>query len=285
MHAASKKVEKFFITENPIVMYFANNIKMLRKRRHRTQDDVAVALDMKRSTVSGYENGVAQPGIEALVAFSAYYQVAIDTLIKTDLSQLAESQVTQLERGHDVFIRGSQLRVLTTTVDAANQENIELVTEKAKAGYRTGFADPEYISVLPAFHLPFLSRQRKYRTFQISGDSMLPIPDKAYVTGEFVQDWSTIRNRHAYIILTINDGVVFKVAENRIEPDGLLVLHSLNPLYEAYSIHVNDIREVWKFVNYISPELPEARPETETLLETVKSLKREIQAIQMKLNL
>ncbi|MDD2965131.1 MAG: LexA family transcriptional regulator [Bacteroidales bacterium] len=258
---------------------------MLRKRRHRTQDDVAVALDMKRSTVSGYENGVAQPGIEALVAFSAYYQVAIDTLIKTDLSQLAESQVTQLERGHDVFIRGSQLRVLTTTVDAANQENIELVTEKAKAGYRTGFADPEYISVLPAFHLPFLSRQRKYRTFQISGDSMLPIPDKAYVTGEFVLDWSTIRNRHAYIILTINDGVVFKVAENRIEPDGLLVLHSLNPLYEAYSIHVNDIREVWKFVNYISPELPEARPETETLLETVKSLKREIQAIQMKLNL
>jgi hypothetical protein len=32
-------------------------------------------------------------------------------------------------------VRGSQLRVLATTVDAQNEENIELVNEKAKAGY------------------------------------------------------------------------------------------------------------------------------------------------------
>ena len=43
-------------------MYFTSNIKFLRKRRGRTQDDVAVALNLKRSTLSGYENGVAQPG-------------------------------------------------------------------------------------------------------------------------------------------------------------------------------------------------------------------------------
>ena len=47
-------------------MYFASNIKFLRKRRGRTQDDVAFALNLKRSTLSGYENGVAQPGIEIL---------------------------------------------------------------------------------------------------------------------------------------------------------------------------------------------------------------------------
>src|SRR5665811_594905 len=35
------------------------NIKLLRKRRGRTQDDIAFALNMKRSTLSGYENGVA----------------------------------------------------------------------------------------------------------------------------------------------------------------------------------------------------------------------------------
>ena len=44
-------------------MYFASNIKFLRKRRGRTQDDVAFALNLKRSTLSGYENGVAQPGM------------------------------------------------------------------------------------------------------------------------------------------------------------------------------------------------------------------------------
>ncbi|MCK7533612.1 MAG: hypothetical protein MZV63_22565 [Marinilabiliales bacterium] len=31
--------------------------------------------------------------------------------------------------------------------------------EKAKAGYTTGYADPEFIGDLPLFNLPFLSRQ------------------------------------------------------------------------------------------------------------------------------
>ena len=39
-------------------MYFTSNIKFLRKRRGRTQDDVAFALNLKRSTLSGYENGL-----------------------------------------------------------------------------------------------------------------------------------------------------------------------------------------------------------------------------------
>ncbi len=115
---------------------------------------------MKRSTLSGYENKVAQPGIDTLVAFSEYFNIAVDTLIKVDLAELSEYHLNQLERGFDVFIKGSNLRVLTTTIDSQNNENIELVNEKAKAGYGTGFADPEYIKVLPAFHLPFLSRSK-----------------------------------------------------------------------------------------------------------------------------
>ena len=69
-------------------MYFTSNIKFLRKRRGRTQDDVAVALNMKRSTLSGYENGVAQPGIDTLVAFSGYFNLSIDTLLKIDIIEV-----------------------------------------------------------------------------------------------------------------------------------------------------------------------------------------------------
>lgn len=263
--------------------YFSSNIKLLRKRRGRTQDDVAFTLGMKRPTLSGYENGVAQPHIEALVAFSDYFKIAVDTLIKTDLTILPESQLLQLERGFDVFIRGGNLRILATTVDAEEDENIELVSEKAKAGYRTGFADPEYIRILPAFHLPFLSKQKKYRTFQIVGDSMIPIPDGAWVTGEFLQDWLMIRNRQAYIILTIDEGIVFKVAENKIETDGILTLHSLNPLYPPYDIHVNDIKEVWKFVNYISAVMPDASTNNDQIFEAIRNLQSEVRNIQNKM--
>jgi len=266
-------------------MSFSSNIKFLRKRLGRTQDEVAYSLDMKRSTLSGYENEVAQPSVAVLIAFSNYFNVAIDTLIKVDLTVLPESQLRQLERGYDVYIKGSNLRVLTSTVDQDNEENIELVSEKAKAGYKSGFADPEYIRILPTFQLPFLSKQKKYRTFQISGDSMLPIPDGSYVTGEYVLDWSSIRDGQAYIVLTIDDGIVFKVVENHIKDEGILTLHSLNSLYEPFSLPVADIKEVWKFVHYISSEMPEANQEKDDLVNTVKQLRKEVQAIQTRLNL
>ena len=269
-------------------MYFNSNIKFLRKHRHHTQDDIAFALGMKRSTLSGYENGISEPNLEALVAFSKYFGIAIDTLVKVDLSGISPSQLSQLERGYDVHLKGSNLRVLATTVNNANDENIELVTEKAKAGYATGFADPEYIKVLPTFTMPFLSRDRKYRTFQISGDSMLPIPDGSYVTGEYVLDWTYIRSGQPYIVLTQDDGIVFKIVENKIEQEGKLKMSSLNPLYQPYDLAAADIKEVWKFVHYISAEMPEQRENRfreEELVKTVQELKRQVEEIQLRLNI
>jgi len=264
-------------------MYFTSNIKFLRKRRGRTQDDVAVALNLKRSTLSGYENGVAQPGIEILVSFSKYYNLSIDTLLKIDIPSLSESQLGELERGYDAYLKGSNLRVLTTTVGSDNAENIELVPEKAKAGYTTGYADPEYIEELPRFRLPFLSDKKKYRTFQLKGDSMLPIPDGSWVTGEFVQDWREIISGKAYVVFTINDGIVFKVIENNLKTDGRLVLYSLNPIYEPYEVHINEVKEIWKFVNYISSELPEPALPEKQLIQAVATMKNDLERIKARL--
>ncbi len=266
------------------VMYFHSNIKLLRKRKNKTQDDLAAILNMKRSTLSGYENRVAEPGIEVLLGFSKYFNMAVDTLIRTDLSTLSESQLCQLESGDDVFLKGGNLRILASTVDSSNEENIELVSERARAGYTNGFADPEYISELPVFRLPFLSANRKYRTFQLNGDSMFPIPDKAYVTGEYLVDWSSIPTGEACIILTIDDGIVFKIVENKISEEGILSLYSLNPLYEPFDVKVTDIKEVWKFVHFISQELPEpVLPENE-LVRTVAGLKQDMERLKSSLN-
>ena len=263
-------------------MYFTSNIKILRKRRGRTQDEVAYALNLKRSTLSGYENGVAQPGIDVLISFSGYFNVSIDTLLKIDLSKLSESQLGELERGYDAYIKGSNLRVLTTTVNSRNAENIELVPEKAKAGYTTGYADPEYIGELPVFTLPFLSDKKKYRTFQLKGDSMLPIPDGSWVTGEFLQDWMNIISGHAYIIFTLNDGIVFKIIENNIRSNAKLILYSLNPMYEPYEVHISEVKEIWKFVNYISNELPDPVIPEKQLIRTVATLKHDLERLKNK---
>jgi transcriptional regulator with XRE-family HTH domain len=236
-------------------MVFSSNIKLLRTRRNKTQDIVAKELGMSRSTLNSYENGsVKNPTLDALMGFSRYFKVSIDTLIKMDLAKLSGFQLSELERGHDIYITGSKLRVLATTVDNDNQENVEAVSLKAKAGYKNGYADPDFIKKLPTFQLPILYNDRKYRMFQIDGDSMLPIPDQSWVIGEYVENWYDIKNGHAYILLTKDEGIVFKVILNELKKKKKLILHSKNTFYKPYEVDVNEVKEVWKFVNYISSE-------------------------------
>lgn len=261
-------------------MYFSNNIKTLRNRRKRTQDVVAGELGMSRSTLNSYENGsIKNPTLEALMAFSKYFRLSIDTLVKIDLSKLSDFQLSELERGNDVYVTGSRLRVIATTVDSQNKENIEVVPLKAKAGYKNGFADPEFIKKLPTFQLPLLLSDRKYRMFQISGDSMLPIPDKSWVIGEYLENWYDIKDGEAYIVLTQEEGLVFKVAVNQLRKKKNLLLKSLNTTYQPYELHLGDIREVWKFCNYLSNELPENTFMKDELLSKILKLEQEVKSI------
>jgi transcriptional regulator with XRE-family HTH domain len=204
-------------------MFTAQNLKLLRKIRGLSQEEVSSILSIKRTTLSGYENGSAEPNFENLVKIAEFYGIPIDSLIKRDLS--ADSDIFSSTPD----ISGNNLRVIATTVDRDNQENIELVPLKARAGYTAGFADPEYIAVLPTFQLPFLSPNRKYRTFPIIGDSMPPVGDGSWVTGEYLQNWNFIQNGQPYILVTLDEGIVFKTVYNRIEKSGTLLLLLYKP--------------------------------------------------------
>jgi len=261
-------------------MYFNTNIKILRQRKNRTQDIVANELGVTRSTLNSYENGsIKNPTLDMLIGFSKYFKLSIDTLVKVDLSKLSDFQLSELEKGNDVYVSGSRLRVLATTVDSQNRENIEVVPIKAKAGYQSGYADPEFIKKLPTFQLPILLNDRKYRMFQLSGDSMLPIPDKAWVIGEYVENWFNIKDGQGYIVLTQDDGIVFKIAYNQLKKKKNLLLKSLNPNYPPFEVPANQIREVWRFCNYLSSELPETELRKDDLREKFDRLEQEIQAM------
>ncbi|MCS6980609.1 MAG: LexA family transcriptional regulator [Flavobacteriales bacterium] len=235
---------------------FAANIRFLRKRIGRSQEEVAQALGLKRTTWSAYEQGVSEPSLHTLSLIADYFRIPLDILLRETLEQWSESQIRTLELAWEERASGSRLRVVVTTADHQGRNNVELVPEKARAGYVSGYADPEFIRVLPAFHLPFLRSDRKYRTFQIAGDSMPPVAHGSYVTGEFVDNWLLIRSGTPCIVVTRQDGVVFKIVHNEIRECNRLVLSSTNPAYAPYEVHVDDVLEVWRFVHYISSELP-----------------------------
>ncbi|PKR81725.1 DNA-binding protein [Brumimicrobium salinarum] len=260
-------------------IFLATNLKLLRKYRKMSQEDVANKLNLTRSSYSGYENGVAEPGIENLVKMSKFYRIPTDDLLNRNLEELSSSDWEAIEKGVYADIKGRKLRVLTAMVSEKNEETIEMIPQKASAGYTLGYADPDYIKVLPTFQLPFLKKDKKYRSFPISGDSMPPVSPGSYVVAEYVQNWVNLKNNHPYILVTKEEGIVFKIVNKIPGKENVIQLSSTNPLYEPYLLDVNEIIEVWKFVNYISHDLPEVTISENDLIKSVKGIQKQVNEI------
>jgi transcriptional regulator with XRE-family HTH domain len=144
------------------------NLKFLRVQQGLTQKQLAEKLGLKQAAVGAYEEERSTPPVTCLSEISKIFGVSIDLLINKDLSQ-----VPQKEWKSKTGVRGKE--VLAITVDQHNKENVELVMQKASAGYMSGYQDPEYVKDLPKISLPVLPKNRTYRAFEIQGDSMLPV--------------------------------------------------------------------------------------------------------------
>ncbi|MBI9058623.1 MAG: helix-turn-helix domain-containing protein [Labilibaculum sp.] len=230
-------------------MFFAENIKFLRQRRKKSQLSLADQLSITRTTLAGYEKSV-QPPFHVLIKFAEYFGVSIDALVRYRLKELSEFQLSQIEDGFDIDVTGKKLRLLTISVNKDGEENIEMVPLKAQAGYTNSYGDLEFIGSLPKFTLPFLPKDKTYRTFQIQGDSMLPIPEGAWVTASFVQNWELIKEGTPCIIVTEEDGIVFKVVYKQLEKNQTLLLVSSNRNYKPYELAIGKVIEIWKFETF-----------------------------------
>lgn len=231
--------------------YLASNIRFLRKQQSLTQDELSIALNINRSMIGAYEEGRAVPRITMLQAISVYFSITLDQLINTDLSANKSIESEQVE---PVDIKGSQLRILTTVVDSINRELITVVPVKAAAGYLNGYADPEYIGQLPRFTLPVpeLAGERTRRVFQIQGDSMLPVQPGTYILCDYLQNWNELQEGQACILITLNEGLVYKRVYSKRVLENTLLLQSDNPDYEPYTVALSDVCEIWCAVGTMS---------------------------------
>src|SRR5690606_11932137 len=108
--------------------FFADNLKFLRERLKITQQELAKAFSLTRSKINALESGQTKsPNLEDLLSFADYFRISVDTLLRVQLSALTEIKIQELEAGNDVYLSGSQIRVLATTVNPDNEDNIEMV--------------------------------------------------------------------------------------------------------------------------------------------------------------
>ena len=252
----------------------SENIKYLRKLKGWTQGDLADRIDIKRSLVGAYEEGRADPRLNNLQNISKLFKVSIDHLIGKDLTRLSLGQVAKLGSGPK-----TNTKVLSITVNNDDEEYIDLIPQKASAGYMNGYADPEYLGDMPKFQLPNLPGNGTYRAFEITGDSMLPLRPGTIVIGRYLEGLTDLKNGNCYVILSKEEGVVYKRVFDYTEEHGKLFLVSDNKAYSPYEIPASDVMEVWEAKAYLSMDIPEHSEEEisfEKLTSIVLDLQQEV---------
>lgn len=155
---------------------------------------------------------------------------------------------------NSTFIDIGNKRVLfPITVDESNEDLIDIVPIEASAGYLKGYADPEFIEQLQKIKLPFLPTGT-HRAFPIKGDSMLPVKDGSFIVAKFIEDITDVKDGRTYIVLTKEDGLVYKRVYNRIKDLKSLLLYSDNKAYSPYKVKVTDVLELWEFTCCINTQ-------------------------------
>lgn len=226
------------------------NLKFLRTQKGLTQKQLAEKLGLKQAAIGAYEEERATPPLASLLDIVKIFNVNLDALVNQDLSKVTDASRKSVAVG-----KGKE--VLAITVDSNNKENVELVSQKASAGYLAGYQDPEFVKDLPKISMPVLPKNRTYRAFEIQGDSMLPVQPGSIIFGEYIEDVSGIKNGKLYILVTQEDGIVFKRIFNFADDEGKLLLVSDNRQYEPYAIASEDVMEVWAAKAFFSNQFPE----------------------------
>jgi transcriptional regulator with XRE-family HTH domain len=248
---------------------FAGNLRYLRGKKELSQQKIADALRISRGQYQKYEDGDSEAPYQVLIRISKYYDVTTDLLLTADLTKVTLESMMAI---------GQNRMLLPITVDDENNDRIEVVTHTAKAGYRSGYADPEFIGSLPQISLSFLGAG-KHRAFPVEGDSMPPHEDGSFIVAKYVEKLGDILDGKTYIVITKEDGIVYK----RLNKNGKnsLLLNSDNTFYEPYSVKASEVLEVWEYVCNIgrSDRKTEFSPDQVTsLLMEMRSELREVKA-------
>jgi transcriptional regulator with XRE-family HTH domain len=248
--------------------FAGKNLKYLRKLRGLTQEEFAMKLNIKRSLLGAYEEERAEPRIDVLEVVSDSFKISLDELLRKDLSE----------------VKGSYLVKRRQQKMMSENNLIQFVPVKAAAGYLAGYADQEFIDELNTFTLPMLGAGQ-YRAFEIVGDSMLPTPSGSIIVGEKVENNADhLKNNQAYIVVSRNEGIVYKRIVKNNKAKNKLTMVSDNPSYQPYQINAEDIIELWQAQMVISRVSAQPAWDMNQLASLVNNLQEQVSTLKKRMN-
>jgi transcriptional regulator with XRE-family HTH domain len=250
---------------------FSDNIRHLRVQKGFSQRQLAQELIITRVRLAKYEEGISEPPFEILKRISQYFHVSIDILISVNLLKIPIDSMLTMEDNRIL---------LPITIDKSGKDYIEILPQKAKAGYLSGYSDPEFIEKLQQMQLPFI-RQGKHRAFPIEGDSMPPHREGSFIVGRYIDNISEIKDGRTYIVLSRNDGIVYKRLFRKNKKENTFLLHSDNSVYKPFEIKASDLLEVWEHVcSFSTKEFQADDMDNQSIREMLLQIRKDISKIQ-----
>jgi transcriptional regulator with XRE-family HTH domain len=251
---------------------FSDNIRTLRVKHKISQEKLAEGLCITRGRYVKYEDGTSEAPYDILKKIAHYYHISIDLLLSVDVRKIDTQDLLKLENNR---------LVLPIMVNKEGENFIEVVTQKVKAGYLNGYADPEYIESLQQISLPFLGAG-KHRGFPVEGDSMPPHEDGSIIIGRYIETLGEVLDGRTYIFITKSEGMVYKRLNKNKK--NLLVLESDNHFYPNYDVKASDILEIWEYVcNIGRNDKKLENDDSSSLRDIIIEMRKEIREISIRI--
>jgi len=144
---------------------------------------------------------------------------------------------------------------------------VSVVPHKAQAGYRLGFADPEFYEDFDYVIIP-VDQQHKseYLGFEVVGESMvnfesMEMAKRSIFPGRIAIGRSLSKHQWAYKLHTHNysywvivhktEGILIKEISKHDVENGIITIHSLNPEYEDEDLHLDDVEQIFSVVQIL----------------------------------
>lgn len=221
----------------------------------------AAIVGTSEANIRNYINGT-EPKFSVIEKIVKSFEINYEWLL-LGTGEMFENNKTSVVSEPPTIYSGKVPSVIT--VDSADRDNIVLVPVYARAGYLEGYYKPEFIRTLPTYRMPGLNNGT-FRAFENKGQSMnLTFHDRSFAVGEFVEDWSSIKDNRIYIIVhedwdADQEGVLIKRCLNRIKKYNNLVCKSDNLDRRSYpniNLDPSSIKEVWEVKGGLMFEFPD----------------------------
>lgn len=156
--------------------------------------------------------------------------------------------------------------------DSLVSANIQYVRLAQVQEYILKHLQTDFLNSLPKFSLPNLPKG-EYRGFEAGDDFSFP---GGTLVGSFVKNWYDIQDGKHYLLVTKQQGLLYRRVYNQLKIKGMLLLSSDLEYITSAELTIKDILEVWEIKAFISLQLPNPTLSLYRIGQLVEELQHEL---------